>query len=426
MNIYLPVTESLLAKLEELRVYSYVNNGGKRLKAGDTIHFDTDSIIEPYTAFCSGFNLNSMGAFSYSWAPLDILQKVGRYCSIAVGLKNFSVKHPLEHVSTSKFNDCDGTIHCQALIDRNAGRHKDFRLVPYDIGLYEIAEIGDDVWIGENVLLGRNIRIGTGAVIGANSVVTKDVPPYAIVGGVPAKIIRYRFPEPVIEQLLASQWWKYHFVDFNHLSFSEPERFAGELQEEIAAGKIQEFKTDSRPFAERLLEKYLTSGETPPDNLAVVIETAKKRKTLNEQFPVPAACKNWHQAERDHRDGKLIRFFAHKAWLETEIDESATHLELLVNYEVGPGAITQLEVRLFGEMLRLTSITAEQFGRKKLQYKLPTNRPKGAARLELKCDYTYRPALMGRNSNDHRILSLAISKPAYVKLGIMERLNIFA
>ena len=67
--------------------------------------------------------------------------------------------------------------------------------------------IGNDVWIGEGVTIKGGIKIGDGAIIAMNSCVTKDVPPYAIVGGVPAKIIRYRFTDEQIRLLLDFQWW---------------------------------------------------------------------------------------------------------------------------------------------------------------------------------------------------------------------------
>lgn len=69
--------------------------------------------------------------------------------------------------------------------------------------------IGNDVWIGYQAMIMSGVKIGDGAVIGARSVVTKDVPPYAIVAGCPAKIIRYRFPEATIERLLTTQWWNW-------------------------------------------------------------------------------------------------------------------------------------------------------------------------------------------------------------------------
>lgn len=67
--------------------------------------------------------------------------------------------------------------------------------------------IGNDVWIGTNVIVPGGVSIGTGAIIAAGTVVTKDVPPYAVVGGNPSRIIRYRFAEPEIECLIRSEWW---------------------------------------------------------------------------------------------------------------------------------------------------------------------------------------------------------------------------
>ena len=66
--------------------------------------------------------------------------------------------------------------------------------------------IGDDVWIGTNVVILPGVHIGQGAIIGAGAVVTKDVPPYACVGGVPAKLLKYRFPKETIEKLLKINW----------------------------------------------------------------------------------------------------------------------------------------------------------------------------------------------------------------------------
>lgn len=67
--------------------------------------------------------------------------------------------------------------------------------------------IGSDVWIGANATILRGVEVGDGAVIGANAIVTKSVPPYAIVAGNPAKTIKYRFPQDIIDRLLALQWW---------------------------------------------------------------------------------------------------------------------------------------------------------------------------------------------------------------------------
>ncbi|MDE6773391.1 MAG: CatB-related O-acetyltransferase, partial [Treponemataceae bacterium] len=76
-----------------------------------------------------------------------------------------------------------------------------------DLPLKGDTVVGNDVWIGQNVTIMPGIRIGDGAIIGARAVVTKDVPPYTIVGGVPAKPIRKRFSDDVIEKLLKLKWW---------------------------------------------------------------------------------------------------------------------------------------------------------------------------------------------------------------------------
>ena len=84
--------------------------------------------------------------------------------------------------------------------------------------------IGNDVWIGAQSILVSGIKIGDGAVIAANSVVTKDVPPYAIVGGSPAKVINYRFSEEIISELANLKWWDWDLAKIKkNRSFFENE-----------------------------------------------------------------------------------------------------------------------------------------------------------------------------------------------------------
>ncbi|MDO5704008.1 MAG: CatB-related O-acetyltransferase [Paracoccus sp. (in: a-proteobacteria)] len=70
-------------------------------------------------------------------------------------------------------------------------------------------EVGCDVWIGDGAIVLPGLRLGHGSVVGANAVVTRDVPPYAVVAGVPARVIKYRFPPEQSQALLASQWWEH-------------------------------------------------------------------------------------------------------------------------------------------------------------------------------------------------------------------------
>jgi tetrahydrodipicolinate N-succinyltransferase len=87
------------------------------------------------------------------------------------------------------------------------------------------------VWTGHNVNVMAGVNIGDGAVIAAGSVVTKNVPPYAIVGGVPAALIRYRFPEKTIERLLRAKWWELELVQLSGLPFRDVERCLDMIEE---------------------------------------------------------------------------------------------------------------------------------------------------------------------------------------------------
>ena len=106
--------------------------------------------------------------------------------------------HSLSYLSTSPIftQTVNGLQECW--IDKDVFEHKDAE---------ERAYLGNDVWIGSHALINGGVHIGNGACVAAGAVVVKDVPPYAIVGGVPAKLIRYRFSPDVIDKLLELQWW---------------------------------------------------------------------------------------------------------------------------------------------------------------------------------------------------------------------------
>ncbi len=98
-----------------------------------------------------------------------------------------------------------------------------------------------NITIGNDVVLKGGISIGDGAVVAANAVVTKNVPPYAIVAGVPAKIIKYRFESDVIEQLLKIKWWNYNYTDLpDNRKCDDIINFVTEMSKLISHGTIKE------------------------------------------------------------------------------------------------------------------------------------------------------------------------------------------
>lgn len=117
---------------------------------------------------------------------------IGEFCSIADNITFIFSQHPTHLVTTYP-------SHPESIWSHNQG----------STGSFSRGDIivEHDVWIGANVTILDNVTIRTGAVVGAGSVVTKDVPPYAIVGGNPAKVIKYRFDTETIDLLLQSNWW---------------------------------------------------------------------------------------------------------------------------------------------------------------------------------------------------------------------------
>lgn len=140
---------------------------------------------------------STMGDYSYlSGNSRLIYANVGKFCSIGGNCAIGMGAHSLNYISTSSIFTAkkNGT---RIAWTRNSSFSE-----------FNTVTIGNDVWIGQRVMIMYGVNIGNGAVIGAGAVVTKDVPPYAIVGGVPAKIIRYRFPAEVIDALEKSEWWR--------------------------------------------------------------------------------------------------------------------------------------------------------------------------------------------------------------------------
>lgn len=141
---------------------------------------------------------SDLGHYSYVGPNSDVTNTViGRFSSIADNCRIGVASHTLNFISTSPIFTQKKNGTGSTWVDRNLEHCNDVKRV----------NIGNDVWIATRVIIKDGITIGDGAVIGAGAVVVKDVPPYAVVGGVPAKIIKYRFPQPIIDRLLELQWW---------------------------------------------------------------------------------------------------------------------------------------------------------------------------------------------------------------------------
>jgi hypothetical protein len=97
--------------------------------------------------------------------------------------------------------------------------------------MFRHATIGNDVWTGHNVNIMAGVSVGDGAIVGAGSVVTKDVPPFAIVAGVPARVVRMRFSEAIIERLLRVKWWDLELSELSGLPFRDVERCLDRIEE---------------------------------------------------------------------------------------------------------------------------------------------------------------------------------------------------
>lgn len=139
---------------------------------------------------------SSIGDYSYVGRHSRIVHAdIGKFCSIAGEVLLGMGTHTLDNLSTSPiFTEAkNGTGHTWV----DLTEVKPFRKVM----------VGNDVWIGTRAMIMGGITIGDGAVIGAGAIVTKDVPPYAVVAGVPARVLRYRFQEDEISMIKTQPWW---------------------------------------------------------------------------------------------------------------------------------------------------------------------------------------------------------------------------
>ena len=220
-NATIRVTDRVWSTLQDHRV-AFRKLDREKVRA---IVLDKNAVVEEYTTV-STTRLQTMGAHSYLMDNV-VFESVGRYCSIADGVAVMGVRHPLESVTTSN-------VFYVARLQSAIWARQDFLGAETPLRAPRTLQeslpvIENDVWIGNNVLLKRGITLHTGCVVGAGSIVTKDVSPYAIVAGNPARIIRMRFNEALVERLLASAWWDKHPKAVMSGDLQDPERFLDQI-----------------------------------------------------------------------------------------------------------------------------------------------------------------------------------------------------
>ena len=183
----------------------------------------------------------AIGAFSYVCAgSLVANARIGRYCSISEHVQIGATRHPADWLTTSPVSYVPDFM--------NFERHFTNWVPGWQRGLavqdYEIRPetvIGNDVWIGTGVYIKDGVTIGDGAIIGAHSVVTKDVPAYAIVVGNPGTVLRYRFDGALIERLTRHAWWDYAILDFEGWDVRDVAGAVSALEDAVAAGAVEPY-----------------------------------------------------------------------------------------------------------------------------------------------------------------------------------------
>ena len=170
------------------------------------------------------FSDSELGDYSYVERQAEVIYaRIGKFCAIASNARINALEHPIERVSQHKITYRANEYFLGAKLDGEFRERRRGKLV----------EIGHDVWIGHGAIVKPGVRIGHGAVVAAGAIVTHDVPSYAIVTGIPAKFMRWRFEPKISERIISLAWW-----DWSH------DKLAGVVEDMRLLG------------AEAFLEKY--------------------------------------------------------------------------------------------------------------------------------------------------------------------------
>jgi acetyltransferase-like isoleucine patch superfamily enzyme len=225
---------------------------------------------------------------------------IGNYCAIARFVEIGTIAHPQDMLSCHTFQYAKSHFDGQpgydcATVKPSMGNPK------------KKTVIGNDVWIGAKVAIKGGVKIGDGAILGSHSVITKDVPPYAVMVGAPARILRYRFPPEVIERLLASKWWTLEPIDMDGVAFAKITKALGQIERRKAALAKRVLKSLSKP---------LTNNSAPSSQGILWFDVEKS-------YAVPEVIKQFRFVRFENGDQAAIT----SAWFNDEKNRFGMRVE---------------------------------------------------------------------------------------------------
>lgn len=193
---------------------------------------------------------------------VDRCSHIGRYCSIAQGAVIGHAEHPTSWLSSHPFQ------YGEAWVSKRWSSHQDFAFKKPELkgGTY----IGHDVTVGINAIVMRGVHLGTGSIIQPGTVVTQDVPPFAIIEGIPGRIVGWRHSSSLIKKIIKSRWWRFEADALLGLPFDRAAKSISELNKREKEGSLKQIEDSfilvkEGKISKRNRRSWLIEEVTPSD-----------------------------------------------------------------------------------------------------------------------------------------------------------------